>query len=101
MEEMKLEVDCYSGRTAAISISCAGKRRRLMGLGIWCRSGNYHARADFSLNSQGVRPAISGSDNQNIWLSVKQLTVSRTRDISNQGLQVSSHITSHRGRIET
>src|ERR1035437_55154 len=86
MEEMKLEVDCYSGRTAAISISCAGKRRRLMGLGIWCRSGNYHARADFSLNSQGVRPAISGSDNQNIWLSVKQLTVSRTRDISNQGL---------------
>ncbi len=72
-----------------------------MGLGIWCRSGNYHARADFSLNSQGVRPAISGSDSQNIWLSVKQLTVSRPGIFQIKGLQVSSHITSHRGRIET
>ena len=30
----------------AISISCAGKHRPQMDLGIWSHSGNCHARAD-------------------------------------------------------
>src|SRR5664279_3650491 len=88
MGEMKLEVDCYSGRTAderpvrfrledcqymveevpdqwygprmlftkyarttAISISCVGKRRRLRVLGIWCHSGNCHARTELTKRS--------------------------------------------------
>ena len=35
-----------SAPMTAISTSCAGKRRRLTGLGIWSHSGNCHARAD-------------------------------------------------------
>src|SRR5664280_3700615 len=42
---LKMRFTKYA-RTMAISISCAGKHRRLMGHGIWFRSGNCHERAE-------------------------------------------------------